>query len=172
MEEYQWYEDLLFYGVKGERHEDTDFQLIPLIVEKVIIPKLTSEKLRSFSSLTFLPSRLGMIENLYDPLSAQQTRNLVKSVENLFQTYPTMTDDSKTVQVLFTRFLQAYNSFLLRLYSKLLSIVCNVHLTMISTFHCIQKKSSQLVRPSRRQINQLFSQRSFSFVNIGAVSNS
>jgi len=83
IEDYKWYQDLLFYGVKDGRNEDEDFQLIPIIIEKIIIPKLTS-----------------IIENIYDPLSLKQTTNLVKIIENIFQTYPTMTDDSKTVKIL------------------------------------------------------------------------
>ncbi|CAF0931126.1 unnamed protein product [Rotaria sordida] len=83
IEDYNWYQNLLFYGVKDGRNEVEDFQFIPLIVEKVIIPKLTS-----------------IIENIYDPLSSKQTKNLVKTIENIFQTYPTMTDDSKNVQTL------------------------------------------------------------------------
>ncbi|CAF2900493.1 unnamed protein product [Rotaria sp. Silwood2] len=81
LEDYNWYQDLLFYAVKDGRNEDEDFQLIPLTIEKVIIPKLTI-----------------IIENIYDPLSLKQTTNLVKTIENIFQTYPTMTDDSKNVQ--------------------------------------------------------------------------
>ncbi|CAF4916198.1 unnamed protein product, partial [Rotaria magnacalcarata] len=41
-----------------------------------------------------------IIENIYDPLSAKQTKSLVKTIENIFQTYPTMTDDCKNVQIL------------------------------------------------------------------------
>ncbi|UJR25042.1 hypothetical protein I4U23_006402 [Adineta vaga] len=83
LELYQWYKDLLFYGVKDGENQNEDFQFVPLIMEKVIIPKLTI-----------------IIETIYDPLSSKQTNNLVKLIENIFQTYPTMTDDSKTVQVL------------------------------------------------------------------------
>ncbi|CAF4653182.1 unnamed protein product, partial [Rotaria sp. Silwood1] len=78
---YNLYQNLLFYGVKDGRNEDEDFQFIPLIIEKVIIPKLTN-----------------IIAHIYDPLSLKQTTNLVKTIENIFQTYPTMTDDSKNVQ--------------------------------------------------------------------------
>ncbi|CAF1119634.1 unnamed protein product [Rotaria sp. Silwood1] len=81
IEDYNWYQNLLFYGVKDGRNEDEDFQFIPLIIEKVIIPKLTN-----------------IIAHIYDPLSLKQTTNLVKTIENIFQTYPTMTDDSKNVQ--------------------------------------------------------------------------
>jgi uncharacterized protein YjgD (DUF1641 family) len=45
-------------------------------------------------------SNLDIIENIYDPLSLKQTTNLVKTIENIFQTYPTMTDDSKNVKVM------------------------------------------------------------------------
>ncbi|CAF1071444.1 unnamed protein product [Adineta steineri] len=83
IEDHQWYQDLLFYGTKDGRNENEDFQFVPLIIEKVIIPKLTI-----------------IIENIYDPLSLKQTTNLVKIIENIFQTYPTMTDDSKNVKTL------------------------------------------------------------------------
>ncbi len=46
---------------------------------------------------------LDIIENIYDPLSLQQTTNLVKTIENIFQTYPTMNDDSKTVKVILNK---------------------------------------------------------------------
>ena len=39
------------------------------------------------------------MENSYDPVSLKKTQNLVKTIEKIFQTYPTMTDDSKNVQV-------------------------------------------------------------------------
>ncbi|CAF2222603.1 unnamed protein product [Rotaria magnacalcarata] len=83
IEDYQWYQDLLFYGVKDGYNADENFQFIPLTIEKVMLPKLTS-----------------IIENIYDPLSAKQTKSLVKTIENIFQTYPTMTDDCKNVQIL------------------------------------------------------------------------
>ncbi len=55
-----------------------------------------------FSSLKyiFLFFYLAIIENIYDPLSLKQTTNLVKTIEHIFETYPTMTDDSKTVKVI------------------------------------------------------------------------
>jgi len=83
IEDYQWYQQLLFYGVRDGTNENEDFQLVPLIVEKVVLPKLTN-----------------IIENIYDPLSSKQTANLVKTIEHLFSIFPTMTDDSKTVQTL------------------------------------------------------------------------
>ncbi|CAF0803393.1 unnamed protein product [Adineta ricciae] len=83
IESFNWYQDLLFYGVKNGDNEDEEFPFMPLVIEKVIIPKLTI-----------------IVENIYDPLSSKQTNHLVKTIETIFQTYPTMTSDSKAVQTL------------------------------------------------------------------------
>jgi hypothetical protein len=64
----------------------------------VIIPKLTS-KIKFIFFITEKNCNLDIIENIYDPLSLKQTTNLVKTIEYIFQTYPTMTDDSKNVKV-------------------------------------------------------------------------
>lgn len=47
-EEMQWFEDVMFYGVKDnsydEKDEDTNF--IPRLVEKALLPKLTGSFVR------------------------------------------------------------------------------------------------------------------------------
>ncbi|CAF0845968.1 unnamed protein product [Didymodactylos carnosus] len=85
IEDYSWYSELVLYGIGNEQDisDDQSVQLVPLIVEKIIIPKLTA-----------------IIENLYDPMSTKQTNALVKTIETLFQMYPTMNDESKAVQTL------------------------------------------------------------------------
>ena len=42
-EEMSWYQDLAMYGYHGDKvdKEDDDLNLLPLVVEKILIPKLT-----------------------------------------------------------------------------------------------------------------------------------
>ena len=46
METMNWFEDLMFYGFReGEEPavDDEDLQLVPRLVDKVVIPKLTGQ---------------------------------------------------------------------------------------------------------------------------------
>ncbi|XP_022618506.1 PAX3- and PAX7-binding protein 1 [Seriola dumerili] len=71
-----WFESLLFYGF--EEHStlqsgDGDIILLPAIVEKVILSKLTV-----------------LTEQVWDPLSSSQTARLVGFVHRLMKGYPTV----------------------------------------------------------------------------------
>ncbi|CAJ1063923.1 PAX3- and PAX7-binding protein 1 [Xyrichtys novacula] len=71
-----WFESLLFYGF--EEHSilqkgDGDISLLPAIVEKVILSKLTV-----------------LAEQVWDPLSSSQTANLVGFIHRLMKGYPTV----------------------------------------------------------------------------------
>ncbi|XP_068601141.1 PAX3- and PAX7-binding protein 1 [Brachionichthys hirsutus] len=71
-----WFESLLFYGF--EEHStveigDGDISLLPAIVEKVILSKLTV-----------------LAEQVWDPLSSSQTARLVGFTRRLLKAYPTV----------------------------------------------------------------------------------
>ncbi|KAM9846335.1 PAX3- and PAX7-binding protein 1 [Aulostomus maculatus] len=71
-----WFESLLFYGF--EEHSelekgDGDISLLPAIVEKVILSKLTV-----------------LAEQVWDPLSSSQTTRLVGFIHRLMKGYPTV----------------------------------------------------------------------------------
>lgn len=71
-----WFESLLFYGF--EEHStlqkgDADISLLPAIVEKVILSKLTV-----------------IVEQVWDPLSSSQTSRLVTILQRLMKDYPTV----------------------------------------------------------------------------------
>jgi GC-rich sequence DNA-binding factor len=83
-EEMGWYETLMFYGYKEGAEidkSDPDNKLMPSIVDKVLLPKLT-----------------GLIEKVWDPLSCQQTRCLVQLCQKLVRDYHTVSSDNKNIQ--------------------------------------------------------------------------
>uniref|UniRef100_A0A3Q3EH62 PAX3 and PAX7 binding protein 1 n=1 Tax=Kryptolebias marmoratus TaxID=37003 RepID=A0A3Q3EH62_KRYMA len=70
-----WFESLLFYGFEEHttlQKEDGDIGLLPAIVEKVILSKLT------------------LAEQVWDPLSSSQTARLVGFIHRLIEGYPTV----------------------------------------------------------------------------------
>ncbi|XP_069680870.1 PAX3- and PAX7-binding protein 1 [Periplaneta americana] len=84
----KWYDTLILYGLKeGETEEglrqDPDLQLVPVIVEKVLLPKLTQ-----------------LVEAVWDPLSTSQTLRLVGLINRLLQEYPTVLPSSKSLDQL------------------------------------------------------------------------
>lgn len=56
-----WFESLLFYGCeeREQEREDVDIALLPTIVEKVILPKLTGRG----SKLQNVPHRRSVIKD-------------------------------------------------------------------------------------------------------------
>uniref|UniRef100_UPI0037E9B37D PAX3- and PAX7-binding protein 1 n=1 Tax=Semicossyphus pulcher TaxID=241346 RepID=UPI0037E9B37D len=71
-----WFESLLFYGFEENstlQRGDGDIGLLPLIVEKVILSKLTV-----------------LAEQVWDPLSSSQTASLVGFIHRLMKGYPTV----------------------------------------------------------------------------------
>ncbi|XP_076606463.1 PAX3- and PAX7-binding protein 1 [Chaetodon auriga] len=71
-----WFESLLFYGFEEHstlQRGDGDISLLPAIVEKVILSKLTV-----------------LAEQVWDPLSSSQTANLVAFIHRLMKGYPTV----------------------------------------------------------------------------------
>ncbi|XP_020495500.1 PAX3- and PAX7-binding protein 1 [Labrus bergylta] len=90
-----WFESLLFYGF--EEHStlqsgDGDISLLPAIVEKVILSKLTV-----------------LAEQVWDPLSSSQTASLVGFIHRLMKGYPTVLhgDNRYTQELLKTVVLRA-----------------------------------------------------------------
>uniref|UniRef100_T1HQR8 GCFC domain-containing protein n=1 Tax=Rhodnius prolixus TaxID=13249 RepID=T1HQR8_RHOPR len=83
VEKTPWCNSILLYGLERTETEeqlrkDPDVQLLPRIIEKIVLPKL--------SKLTSL---------CWDPLSSSQTVSLVGLVTKLIQEYPTITPTSK-----------------------------------------------------------------------------
>ncbi|OCT91246.1 PAX3- and PAX7-binding protein 1 [Xenopus laevis] len=74
-ESLRWFECLLFYGCEEKEYdkEDADIVLLPSLVEKVILPRLT-----------------GIAENVWDPFSTTQTIRLAAVVQKLMNGYPTV----------------------------------------------------------------------------------
>ncbi|XP_051973876.1 PAX3- and PAX7-binding protein 1-like [Xyrauchen texanus] len=72
-----WFESLLFYGCEEQstlkREEDVDNNLLPAIVERVILPKLAV-----------------LTDQVWDPLSSSQTSRLVSFMQRLIKDYPTV----------------------------------------------------------------------------------
>ncbi|XP_078619014.1 PAX3- and PAX7-binding protein 1-like isoform X2 [Branchiostoma floridae x Branchiostoma japonicum] len=86
LEDMAWYDSLLFYGFRETTQltkDDPDVKLLPSIVEKVVLQKLT-----------------GLAEHVWDPMSTRQTQRLVTLVQRLVDDYPTVAGDNKATQAL------------------------------------------------------------------------
>ncbi|KAI8498517.1 PAX3- and PAX7-binding protein 1 [Branchiostoma belcheri] len=86
LEDMAWYDSLLFYGFRETTQltkDDPDVKLLPSIVEKVVLQKLT-----------------GLAEHVWDPMSTHQTQRLVTLVQRLVDDYPTVAGDNKATQAL------------------------------------------------------------------------
>ncbi|XP_006107315.1 PAX3- and PAX7-binding protein 1 [Myotis lucifugus] len=80
-----WFESLLFYGCeeREQEREDVDIALLPTIVEKVILPKLTV-----------------IAEHMWDPFSTTQTSRMVGITLKLVNGYPSVANaENKNTQV-------------------------------------------------------------------------
>ncbi|NXA49096.1 PAXB1 protein, partial [Nothocercus julius] len=81
-----WFESLLFYGCEEQDQEkdDADISLLPTIVERVVLPKLTV-----------------ISENIWDPFSTTQTSRMVAMVQKLVDGYPSVVNaENKNTQML------------------------------------------------------------------------
>ncbi|KAL5009833.1 hypothetical protein ScPMuIL_012138 [Solemya velum] len=91
-EDLSWYETLVHYGFEDEESickDDDDIKLLPLIVEKIILPKLNN-----------------LAEFVWDPMSTTQTVRLVNLLHKLIKDYPTVHANSKNTQILLNRIVQ------------------------------------------------------------------
>uniref|UniRef100_A0A3P8Y055 GCF C-terminal domain-containing protein n=1 Tax=Esox lucius TaxID=8010 RepID=A0A3P8Y055_ESOLU len=81
-----WFESLLFYGCEeqsGMNRGDVDINLLPSIVERVLLPKLAV-----------------LADQVWDPLSSSQTARLVSFLSRLIKGYPTVLNgDNRNTQV-------------------------------------------------------------------------
>ncbi|XP_017778141.1 PREDICTED: PAX3- and PAX7-binding protein 1 [Nicrophorus vespilloides] len=89
LEKMDWYRTLALYGLHDDETEnslskDPDLNLLPTLIEKIIIPKITV-----------------MIEKCWDPLSSSETLRLVGVVGRYIRKYPTLGPDSKALHNLF-----------------------------------------------------------------------
>jgi GC-rich sequence DNA-binding factor len=89
-EKMQWYSDTLGFSYNKRETEkslanDLDVRLVPALVEKILLPKLTE-----------------IIENCWDPLSTTQTLKLVQLISRLGRDYPSLRVTSKSLRTLFT----------------------------------------------------------------------
>ncbi|XP_067118345.1 PAX3- and PAX7-binding protein 1 [Centruroides vittatus] len=85
-EQMKWYEVLIFYSCNNENLEDIDsddpdLNLIPSIVEKVVLPKLTV-----------------IAREIWDPVSTCQTLQLVNLTKRIIEDYPNINGKSKNTQ--------------------------------------------------------------------------
>ena len=82
-----WFEILMFYGFRegsgtAMSNDDNDVQLIPSLVERAVLPLVTS-----------------LVENVWDVMSSRQTKCLSQLVSRLMEDYPTVSTDSKNTEV-------------------------------------------------------------------------
>ncbi|XP_034149345.1 PAX3- and PAX7-binding protein 1 [Esox lucius] len=110
-----WFESLLFYGCEeqsGMNRGDVDINLLPSIVERVLLPKLAV-----------------LADQVWDPLSSSQTARLVSFLSRLIKGYPTVLngDNRNTQEFLKTIVLRTRRTLdddvFLPLYPK--NVLCN-----------------------------------------------
>ncbi|XP_044266326.1 PAX3- and PAX7-binding protein 1 [Tribolium madens] len=93
IERLEWYRTLALYGLHDDESEatlaqDPDINLLPTIVEKIIIPKLTQ-----------------LVDRCWDPLSSSQTLKLVGIITRYVRKFPTLGPASKALNNLFNAIL-------------------------------------------------------------------
>lgn len=93
LEKLDWYRILALYGLHDDETEeslskDPDIALLPTIIEKLIIPKLTQ-----------------LVDKCWDPLSSSQTLRLVGTVSRYIRKFPTLGPASKSLNNLFSAIL-------------------------------------------------------------------
>lgn len=88
-ERMEWYDATMKYAFNADENDDTlledpDIRLIPVLVEKIILPKLTE-----------------IVEKCWDPLSSSQTLKLIRVIRRLAGDYPSVQPTSKYARTLF-----------------------------------------------------------------------
>ncbi|XP_071043298.1 PAX3- and PAX7-binding protein 1 isoform X2 [Parasteatoda tepidariorum] len=86
-EKTRWFRQLLSYDYESLRNEDDplaedpDFNLLPGIMERVVLQKITA-----------------FIQYVWDPLSQKETFRIVRLIRDLMENYPTINGKSKQLQ--------------------------------------------------------------------------
>ncbi|XP_058057791.1 intron Large complex component GCFC2 isoform X1 [Anopheles bellator] len=84
----EWYRTVALFGhvadTEAELADDPDVRLLPVIVEKIFLPKLTA-----------------LVEQYWDPLSTTQTLRLVRLLKRLVRDYPSLRITCKPLRALF-----------------------------------------------------------------------
>lgn len=98
IEKMKWFDSLLLYGLEQKETEeglknDPDLKLIPLVIEKVVLPKLKD-----------------VVEATWDPLSTSQTQRLVLLLSHLLQEYPSLVSSSKPLNNLLSAIVEKMKS--------------------------------------------------------------
>lgn len=110
IDQMKWFHPLMMYGRSNEETEDflrrdPDVFLVPTVIEKIILPKLSSKFITFLHSVfeLFLKSYLSeLIDDCWDPQSTTQTLKLVKLMNQLSIDYPSLRVTSKNLQGMFT----------------------------------------------------------------------
>lgn len=89
IEKFDWYRTMALYGLHDDETEvslakDPDINLLPTIVEKVILPKLNI-----------------LVDRCWDPLSSSQTLRLIGIISRYIRKYPTLGPASKSLNNFF-----------------------------------------------------------------------
>lgn len=88
IEDFRWYKSLVLFGCGDDPYDidadDLDIKLIPMVLEKAVIPKLT-----------------GLFEHVWDPLSQKQTMLAIKLIRGMAEVYPNFHAQDKSTQSLF-----------------------------------------------------------------------
>ncbi|CAG9863520.1 unnamed protein product [Phyllotreta striolata] len=90
LEKLEWYRTLALYGLHDDETEETlakdpDISLLPSLIDKIIIPKLTQ-----------------LVDRCWDPLSSSQTLRLVGTISRYIRRFPTLGPASKSLHNLFS----------------------------------------------------------------------
>ncbi|CAH1102662.1 unnamed protein product [Psylliodes chrysocephalus] len=93
LEKLEWYRTLALYGLHDDETEETlakdpDISMLPTIIEKIIVPKLTQ-----------------LVDRCWDPLSSSQTLRLVGIISRYIRRFPTLGPASKSLHNLFSAIL-------------------------------------------------------------------
>lgn len=90
MEKTEWFETIIKYGLKPSENaektlaDDPDIRLIPALIEKFVIPKMTE-----------------FVQKAWDPVSSTQTMALRNLLRRLIRDYPSLKPKSKFMRTLF-----------------------------------------------------------------------
>jgi len=114
LENFKWYTELVTYDkhnmLEYLKNNDTvqleDFLLVPHVIEKTVILRL-----------------IELVDNVYDPMSSSQTKNLTQLLSNLIFDYPTLNSKSentrKLIETVISRIRKCLdNDIYIPLYSK------------------------------------------------------